>query len=110
MKENSRKKVVIIDDVFSDTIEQAIFILRSGGAIEKAPDAGNGFLSEAQSIINAYAHTVERANEQALRRERKSCKKGSGLRRATGVVLSLFGATSAIWLTYRLFSTMLQTL
>lgn len=110
MKENSRKKVVIIDNVYSDTIEQAIFILRNGGAVGRPVEAGAGFLSEAQSIINAYAHTVERANGRSFHRERKSRKKDNGLRRATGVLLALLGTASVIWLIYRLFSAILQTI
>ena len=106
MKENSRKKVVIIDDIYSDTIEQAIFILRSGGIIGQTASVGAGFIKEAQSIINAYAHTVGRANERALRRERKNRKNNKTLRCAS-IILILLGLTSGIWLIYRMFSTIL---
>lgn len=56
MTDKKSKRVVIIDNIKSETIEQAIFILKS----DTGPTAAEGSVSrEAQNIINDYLRRVE---------------------------------------------------
>ena len=70
MKEKPSKKVVIINDIASESIEQAIFILRNGGSFSSAGGTAT-VVQEAQRIINAYAETMETAHAKLSRREKK---------------------------------------
>ena len=58
MKNEKSKKVVIIQDIKSDAIEQAILILRNSGQVKPAP-VGYHIVTEAQNIIDSYIQTVE---------------------------------------------------
>lgn len=58
MIDKSGKRAVIISNIHSDSIEQAIFILKSEG-ISPRRSVGSGIISEAQEIINNYINTVE---------------------------------------------------
>lgn len=59
MAERRGKRAVIISNIKSDSIEQAIFILRSTSAEPTAAAVGRGIVEEAQEIINNYINTVE---------------------------------------------------
>ncbi len=66
MKEKKPKKVVIINDIDSESIEKAILILRNGGNPE--PQSYH-IVTEAQEIINAYRKTVEKTQSDISRKE-----------------------------------------
>ena len=62
MTDKKSKRVVIINNIKSDTIDQAIFILKDN---IKAKEKGVSFSDinasvEAQEIINSYINTVEK--------------------------------------------------
>lgn len=61
MTEKKGKRAVIINDIKSNMIEQAIFILRTEDTAARI-DNGSGIVAEAQEIINNYIKRVERAN------------------------------------------------
>lgn len=61
MKGKKTKKVVIINDINSDTIEQAILILKNNG-IATATTAGQHIVREAGNVINSYIKTVEKTD------------------------------------------------
>lgn len=63
MKDKKTKKVVIIKDINSDTIEQAILILKNNG-IATATTAGQHIVKEAGNIINSYIKTVEKESNK----------------------------------------------
>jgi hypothetical protein len=71
MKDKQSKKVVIIHDIDSESIEKAILILRSGGTTTPAP-AGYHIVKEAQEIINAYRKTMEKNQNEIRRREKRA--------------------------------------
>lgn len=77
MKDKQSKKVVIIHDIDSESIEKAILILRSGGTTTPAP-AGYHIVNEAQEIINAYRKTMEKAQSEISRKENKARKPEKG--------------------------------
>ncbi|MBO5364994.1 MAG: hypothetical protein J6A56_05980 [Clostridia bacterium] len=70
MREKNSKRVVIIDDIDSGSIEQAIFILRNSGIPNRS--AGNSIVSEAERIIHAYVQTMERTQKGISKREERS--------------------------------------
>ncbi len=98
MKEKNSKRVVIIDEIDSGTIEQAIFILRSSGTEEK-PEKRT-IVGEAERIINAYVQTMERTQRGLSKRERKSrCNRMEGRRkRDVGVWIAVACFTLALGL------------
>ena len=57
MTEKKGKRAVIISNIKSASIEQAIFILKS--PVCDSP-ADSGIVAEAQEIINSYINTVEK--------------------------------------------------
>ena len=59
MTEKKGKRAVIISNIKSNSIEQAIFILKSP-AYDASFDAGSGIVAEAQEIINSYINTIEK--------------------------------------------------
>ena len=59
MKEKNSKKVIIINEIASDTIEQAIFILKNSGGREKIISQNSYVLAEAQNIIKNYIEKIE---------------------------------------------------
>lgn len=73
-KKNSRR-VVIIEDIDSNTIEQAIFILRNNGSAEKS-ERGT-IVREAERIINAYVQTMAKAQVGISRKENR-CRREKG--------------------------------
>ena len=52
------KRAVIINNIKSGMIEQAIFILKAPAG-ESLAGAGSGIVAEAQEIINSYIDTIE---------------------------------------------------
>lgn len=71
MKDKQSKKVVIIHDIDSESIEKAILILRSGGTTTPAP-AGYHIVNEAQEIINAYRKTMEKTQSETSRKGKRA--------------------------------------
>lgn len=69
MTEKKGKRAVIINDIKSNLIEQAIFILRAEDTAVTAYDGG--IVAEAQEIINNYIKRVERANPLKNKREKR---------------------------------------
>lgn len=70
MAENRGKRAVIISNIKSQSIEQAIFILKTPtSARTQQPNSGKGIITEAQDIINSYIKSVE---EPELAAKRKS--------------------------------------
>ena len=68
MTENKDKRAVIISNIKSSSIEQAIFILKTP-EVEKAVDMGSGIVAEAQEIINSYINTIEK-NQQKFKQKK----------------------------------------
>lgn len=60
MKEGQSKKVIIINDIKSETVEQAILILKKSGKNE-ASVKNSSLVQEAQNIIGAYVRAAERS-------------------------------------------------
>ena len=67
MKDKQSKKVVIINDINSDTIERAILILRDAGTAQPVPQ-NSGIVAEAQNVINSYIRVTEK-NRYAYQRK-----------------------------------------
>lgn len=68
MKEKNPRKVVIINDIDSESIEKAILILRSGGTpLEQTYH----IVTEAQELINAYRKTIDKTQTDLSRREHR---------------------------------------
>ena len=95
MKEKNPKKVVIINDIDSKSIEKAILILRSGGS---AAAQTYHIVTEAQELINAYRKTVEKTQsclekkESRIRKREKQLAYLGRILWATGVMASfIFG-------------------
>lgn len=61
MTAKKARRVVIINDIKSDMIEQAIFILKSNDLDQLPQAAGSNLVAEAQNIINSYIGTLERS-------------------------------------------------
>lgn len=58
MTDKKSRRVVIINNIKSDTIDQAIFILKSNAA-ENSRRVNSDVAREAQNIINSYMRQVE---------------------------------------------------
>ena len=69
MTEKKGKRAVIISNIKSGSIEQAIFILKSP-VYDACTD--RGIVAEAQEIINSYINAVEKVNPA---RKKKSVNK-----------------------------------
>ena len=72
MKDKHSKKVIIINDINSDAIERAILILREGKCFVPSPAAGSHIVEEAGAVIRSYIRTMDKAQDEMDRRERKS--------------------------------------
>lgn len=86
MKDRQSKKVVIIHDIDSKSIEKAILILRNNGSCTPAP-ANYRIVDEAEKIIRAYSKTVEKADAQADREKSGAARR---LALGAGIFLSVF--------------------
>lgn len=60
MTDKKSRRVVIINNINSDTIDQAIFILKSDKRDCASYKNDNSVVAEAQKIINNYIRQVER--------------------------------------------------
>ena len=60
MIDKKSRRVVIINNIQSDTIDQAIFILKSDKSDVRAKGCDANIAKEAQTIINNYIRQVER--------------------------------------------------
>ena len=69
MLDKKSRRVVIINNIQSDTIDQAIFILKNQKSTRFVPQ--NNIVNEAQSIINQYMHQVERLKPLNRHRTKK---------------------------------------
>lgn len=95
MLKNNSKRVYIVNNIKSDYIEQAIFILKNDDENTNVINIANGsdIAFEAQNIINSYAEEIKRISLEipsSLRfgkRERFSPKKIAVA--AVGVFLSV---------------------
>lgn len=72
MTDKKSKRVVIINNIKSDTIDQAIFILK-----DEVKTKGMSFTEinasvEAQEIINSYIRQVERLKTKPVRKQKKA--------------------------------------
>lgn len=70
MTDKKSRRVVIINNIKSDTIDQAIFILKSAKT-DRGKNLEKSVAAEAQEIINNYIHQVDRIKAQT-RKKRKS--------------------------------------
>ncbi len=71
MIDKKAKKVVIINNINSDTIDQAIFILKS---VLPVHSFDKNIVDEAQKIIDSYVRQVERLKDTGKSRKRKSSR------------------------------------
>ncbi len=69
MTKQSGKRAVIISNIKSDSIEQAIFILKTPQYEQSC--AGGSIVAEAQQIINSYIMTMERVHPECRDERRK---------------------------------------
>lgn len=91
MKEKEPKKVMIINDIDSESIERAILILRSGGT---PATQTYHIVSEAQELINAYRRTVEKTQNSMAKKERR-LRKGEQQMAVLGRILWATGVMAA---------------
>ncbi len=70
MTNKKGKRAVIINNIKSESIEQAIFILKSDMG-EKYSEAGSMIIAEAQEIINNYINRVERLMPRPVSKKKK---------------------------------------
>ncbi len=62
MTDKKSRRVVIINNINSDSIDQAIFILKSDSSAP-SKEVDSGIAKEAQSIIDNYIRQVERIKD-----------------------------------------------
>lgn len=60
MTDRKARKVLIINNIKSDTIDQAIFILKGDSGLKKSAVLDTNVAAEAQEIIDRYIRQVER--------------------------------------------------
>ena len=92
MLDKNGKRAVIISNIRSNSIEQAIFILKSNDA-EPIKDVGSGIVAEAQEIINNYIKKVERA--LPCRAKHKNRRKISVIA-VTAVMIAIVGGLALL--------------
>lgn len=83
------RRVVIINNINSDTIDQAIFILKSDKRDRQQKHTEKSIVHEAQNIINNYIRQVEQLSP-ALKAP-KSPKRSYKKRNTAAFAASLFG-------------------
>lgn len=76
MTDRKSRKVLIINNIKSDTIDQAIFILKGETPPSKSISVDTNIAGEAQEIIDRYIRQVERL---------KGARSGSGSVKTTKV-------------------------
>ncbi len=110
MRDRKSKKVVIINDIYSDTIEQAIFILRNNGNAVSIGTGTTPIVKEAQRVINSYIETIEKTKASIAKKEYCGARKKdvSPWRKRlfkASVVLTTIGTVG--WGLYNIFNAML---
>ena len=93
MTDKKSRRVVIINNINSDTIDQAIFILKSDKRDRISAKADNSIVYEAQNIINNYIRQVERIK---LDNRPSSLKKKKSRNSRMSQFLSLTAAIAAL--------------
>ena len=88
MTKQKGKRAVIISNIKSETIEQAIFILKPPTAEQES--ASSPIVAEAQQIINSYIQTMERLHPE--------CKKTNSGKRKLMVAGGAAAVVSAVLL------------
>ncbi|MEG2380174.1 MAG: hypothetical protein RSB38_00580 [Oscillospiraceae bacterium] len=63
MTAKKSKRVVIINNIKSDLIDQAIFILSSDTIEAKSDFTSTNFVDDAQNIINSYISTTKKFSQ-----------------------------------------------
>ena len=86
MTDKKSRRVVIINNIKSDTIDQAIFILKSN-VNENSRRVNTTVAQEAQDIINSYMRQVELIKSGTYPRRKK--ERANGLMPAALSVLSV---------------------
>ncbi len=69
MTDKKGKRAVVINNIKSGSIEQAIFILKTT-ACESTGSVGSTIIAEAQEIINSYINMVERPPKRKYERSK----------------------------------------
>ena len=72
MTDKKSKRVVIINNIKSDTIDQAIFILKDEVKTKGMSFSEINASVEAQEIINSYIRQVERLQTKPVRKQKKA--------------------------------------
>lgn len=91
MAENRGKRAVIISNIKSQSIEQAIFILKSPNcASTNRPRGGKSIIAEAQDIINSYIRSVEEPELAAKRKSSRRITVFSAIIAMCAAAISLF--------------------
>lgn len=93
MTDKNGMRAVIINNIKSGYIEQAIFILKSN-AYDLCPEAGGGIVAEAQEIINSYIETIERNKKY------KKCGGKNKIAVTLGVICLILAAVTTILLRF----------
>ncbi len=94
MPAKSSRRVVIIDKIKSDMIEQAIFILKSGD--NDAASAECGIVAEAQDIIESYIRRMSRMRSRERAARKRTRHRASFAPSITLAVLTLAAVISAL--------------
>jgi len=72
MTDKKSKRVVIINNIKSDTIDQAIFILKDEVGTKGMSFSEINASVEAQEIINSYIRQVERLRSKPVKKQKKA--------------------------------------
>ena len=94
MLDKKSRRVVIINNIQSDTIDQAIFILKNQKSANSTQE--HNIVHEAQAIIDQYIRQVERL--KAVNGRYKTENKNKSRRSASSVLMTV-AATAAFMLT-----------
>jgi len=92
MTDRKSRRVVIINNINSDTIDQAIFILKSDQPDSLQKSRESYIVREAQSIINSYVRQVERFRSGET--DKKSTRKRK--RRNKNIFVTAIAAISVL--------------
>ena len=92
MTDRKSRKVLIINNIKSDTIDQAIFILKGDTASKKGNYLDKSVASEAQDIIDRYIRQVERLKGECHGQTKKAVRVWPLLLLLVGFAGALLGA------------------
>lgn len=95
MTEKKGKRAVIISNIKSNSIEQAIFILKTP-EYEPMPAVSSGIVAEAQEIINSYISTIERGGQ--ITRRRKTGLPKKIIAALSAAICVVWAALAALWI------------